>query len=55
MAMPDMLVPDAVVVALDIGLVGWLVAMAMAIDVVVMSIPSKELVVSSLKIEQTNE
>lgn len=47
MAMPDMLVADAVSIGLDIGLVGLLVAKAMAIDieVVVMSVPSKELVV----------
>ena len=40
MAMPDMLVPDAMAVVLDIGLVGVLVAMLMAIEVVIVSIMS---------------
>ena len=40
MAMPDMRVPDAVAVVLDIGLVGVLVAMLMAIEVVIVSIIS---------------
>ena len=40
MAMPDVLAPDAVAAVLDIGLVAVLVAMAMANEVVVMSIMS---------------